>query len=179
MKAADKARPTDEQLRKVDEAAPPDQFENSPNQNTVGGENAGLSKDPNTGVQQAGVAGLTVTHDPTTGNVQVGNRDGTQQSAAGAGNDAAGLAQAHVQETQAAMAQDTNPDGTKKSLKDRMKAGIDSIGGRIPDEHKQRAQDQVQQAKDFMNEEFPQERRDQYIYRLKKVCISRNVAIIM
>ncbi|KAG8861957.1 hypothetical protein FRB96_002400 [Tulasnella sp. 330] len=170
IKTAEKIGPSEQELRHVDEAAPPDQFETSQNQNAVGGQNAGISKDPNTGVNQAGVAGMTVTHDPNTGNVTVVNPDGTQQSAASAANNAANIAQDHLQQTQEAMSAE-NPDGTKRSLKDRMKAGITSVKDRVPEEHKQRANEQMQQAKNFLREEFPEERRDQYIYRLKKVIV--------
>ncbi|KAG9010125.1 hypothetical protein FRB94_004366 [Tulasnella sp. JGI-2019a] len=170
IKTAEKVRPSDHELRQVDEAAPPDQFETSRDQNAMGGNNAGVSKDPNTGVQQAGVAGTTVTHDPNTGNVSVGRSDGTQQSATDAAQEARNVAQAHLDETQAAVSAE-NPDGTKRTLKERMKAGIDSVRDRVPDEHKDKAREHVEHAKNFLKEEFPEERRDQYIYRLKKVVV--------
>jgi gas vesicle protein len=171
MKAAEKARPTDEQLRLVDDAAPPDQFETSPSQNTYGTDNAGVSKDPNTGVQQAGLAGATVTHDPNTSSVGVERSDGRTQSGAQVVDEAQDAARAHAQETANAVSGDTNPDGTKRTLKDRIKAGYSSVTERIPDEHKDRARDHVERTKNFLREEFPEERRDQYIYRLKKVIV--------
>jgi len=42
---------------------------------------------------------------------------------------------------------------------------------RVPQEHKDRARDQYNQGVDFLKDEFPEERRDQYIYRLKKVIV--------
>jgi len=46
------------------------------------------------------------------------------------------------------------------------------ISDRIPREHKDRAGDQFDRAKTFLSDEyFPQERRDQFIYRGKKVII--------
>lgn len=46
----------------------------------------------------------------------------------------------------------------------------DQITDRIPQEHKDRANDQTDRAKKFFTEEyFPEERRDQFIYRGKKV----------
>lgn len=42
---------------------------------------------------------------------------------------------------------------------------------KIPDEHRERLNDQVGKTKDFLNENFPEERRDNFIYRLKKVVV--------
>lgn len=48
----------------------------------------------------------------------------------------------------------------------------DTIRGRVPDEHKDRANEQTQRVKNFLSDEyFPEERRDQFIFRLKKVCV--------
>ena len=48
----------------------------------------------------------------------------------------------------------------------------DSLLGRVPDEHKDRAREHRDRAKTFFNEEyFPPERRDQFIFRFKKVCL--------
>lgn len=48
----------------------------------------------------------------------------------------------------------------------------DGVSDRIPQEHKDRANDGVDRAKTFFSDEyFPQERRDQFIYRGKKVII--------
>ena len=46
------------------------------------------------------------------------------------------------------------------------------LSDRIPQEHKDRVGDQYDRAKTFLSDEyFPQERRDQFIYRGKKVII--------
>ncbi|KAG9004988.1 hypothetical protein FRB90_010641 [Tulasnella sp. 427] len=84
--------------------------------------------------------------------------------------DAKGTAQAHVDETKAAMAAE-NPDGTKKSLKERLVAGYNSVADRVPDEHKDRANQHIERGKNFLRDEFPEDRRDQFIYRLKKVIV--------
>lgn len=46
------------------------------------------------------------------------------------------------------------------------------MSDRIPQEHKNRASDELDRAKTFFSDEyFPKERRDQFIYRGKKVII--------
>ena len=47
---------------------------------------------------------------------------------------------------------------------------------RIPQDHKDKAQDHYERGKQFLTEEyFPEERRDQFIYRGKKVRIFSHV----
>ena len=42
--------------------------------------------------------------------------------------------------------------------------------GRVPDEHKDKVDEHVTRGKKFLTEEyFPEERRDQFIFRAKKV----------
>ena len=46
------------------------------------------------------------------------------------------------------------------------------LSDRVPQEHKNRVGDEIDRAKAFLSDEyFPQERRDQFIYRGKKVII--------
>ena len=46
----------------------------------------------------------------------------------------------------------------------------DNLLGRVPDEHKDKADEHYQRSKKFLTEEyFPEERRDQFIFRAKKV----------
>lgn len=48
----------------------------------------------------------------------------------------------------------------------------DSLTGRVPQEHKDKANEHYNRVKNFLSEEyFPEERRDQLIFRLKKVII--------
>jgi hypothetical protein len=58
----------------------------------------------------------------------------------------------------------------KRTLKEKILGGYGAMKDRVPDEHKDRAREQLEDTKQFLREEFPEERRDQYIYRLKKVC---------
>ena len=48
----------------------------------------------------------------------------------------------------------------------------DSLLGRIPHEYKDHVRDHRDRVKTFFNEEyFPPERREQFIFRFKKVCL--------
>lgn len=46
-----------------------------------------------------------------------------------------------------------------------------NLSSRIPRKHKERATVVADRTKQFFNEEFPQDRRDQFIWRMKKVHI--------
>ena len=49
---------------------------------------------------------------------------------------------------------------------------------RIPSEQKDKAQSNLERGKKFLMEEyFPEERRDQFIYRGKKVCARTSLTI--
>lgn len=68
----------------------------------------------------------------------------------------------------------------KSRLQDKFTGVKDSLLGRVPDEHKDRANEHATRAKNFLNDEyFPEERRDQFIFRLKKVCESGPTAFVL
>ena len=161
-KAAEKARPDQEALRHVDEAAPPEQWESKD----------GVAGSTQTPHPTATVGDHQVTHNTTTGQTVVQQPDGTTRDAGdlaqGTAQQAQDLAARHVDETAKAVTAE-NPDGSKKTIKQRFAAGYQSVTDRIPDEHKDRAGDQIERGKNFLRDEFPEERRDQFIYRFKKV----------
>lgn len=47
----------------------------------------------------------------------------------------------------------------------------DHVSEKIPDEHKQRAREHREHTRNFMSNKMPQERREQVIFRLKKMVI--------
>jgi len=49
-----------------------------------------------------------------------------------------------------------------------------SLSSRIPRKHKERATVVTDRAKQFFNEEFPKDRREQFIWRMKKVRLKSN-----
>ena len=67
--------------------------------------------------------------------------------------------------TAAAKERSTTP--VKKTFASRFK----SVSQRVPDEHKERAKAELENGKQYFREQFPKERRDQFVYRLKKVVV--------
>ncbi|WVQ99967.1 hypothetical protein IAU59_007110 [Kwoniella sp. CBS 9459] len=64
---------------------------------------------------------------------------------------------------------DTGAD--KAQAEDAARAKGNQLLNKIPDEHRERAANAVQDTKQFFKEQLPEERRDQFIYRLKKVVV--------
>ena len=61
----------------------------------------------------------------------------------------------------------------KRGLLDKVRGVRDGLSDRIPQQHKDTANDHLSRGKQFLAEEyFPEERRDQFIYRGKKVITS-------
>jgi len=175
-KAADRARPTDEQLAHVDDAAPSDQWKSADGKIVGPGETPVLqAKNP--------VGGGDIQHHPHEGTT-VGYNDGTRKDMNGVRGDAEELAQearekkeqakaegdAHRQDVQARVEgapDEEKGEVAKRSLRDK----IMGVRDRVPQEHKDRANEQVDRAREILRDEFPEERRDQFIYRLKKVIV--------
>ncbi|KAG8770836.1 hypothetical protein FRC12_004021 [Ceratobasidium sp. 428] len=175
-KAAENARPSAEQLAHVDDAAPSDQWK------SADGKIVGPNETPTLQVKNP-VGGGDIQHHPHEG-TSVGYADGTRKDTAGARADAEAKknealakkdqlkseADAHRAETQAAVERapdEEKGEVAKRSLRDK----IMGVRDRVPQEHKDRANEQVDKARDFLRDEFPEERRDQFIYRLKKVIV--------
>ncbi|KAG8696444.1 hypothetical protein FRC08_007147, partial [Ceratobasidium sp. 394] len=175
-KVAESSRPTPEQLAHVDDAAPSDQWK------SADGRIVGPNETP---VFQAKnpVGEGDIQHHPHEGTT-VGYTDGTRKDMGGVRADAEakknealrkkeelkGEADAHRAETQAAVERapdEEKGEVAKKSLREK----IMGVRDRVPQEHKDRANEQVDKARDFLRDEFPEERRDQFIYRLKKVIV--------
>ncbi|RXK41203.1 hypothetical protein M231_01608 [Tremella mesenterica] len=65
-------------------------------------------------------------------------------------------------------------DGTdinQDQAKDKAKAKVNELKNKIPEEHREKVRNVVNDSKQYFKDEFPEERRDQYIYRLKKVVV--------
>lgn len=171
-KVAEGIRPTEDQLAGIDHAAPQDQFI------TTGGRPAGSQETP---VLEARVPGTdhVVSHDPNQPNAEISANG--QVGSAGQVYDeqrerlggVKETAQGHLNDVQGQIAdQNADPEVKKQGLKDKMKDLTNGLMDRIPQDHKDRAGDQYDRGKTFMLEEyFPEERRDQFIYRGKKVII--------
>ncbi|CAL1710558.1 unnamed protein product [Somion occarium] len=188
-KVAEMARPDQEALRKVNESAPDDQFV------TEGGRIAGPNETP---VLEAKLPGTNTTvrqnprDEPGTG-AKVVQEDGTVKSGAEAkdevqhkGSELADRAQSEVNRQKedvngtanGAVNGETLPNNReeaevkKKGMMNKMRGLRDQLTDRIPQEQKDRANDHAERSKKFFMEEyFPEERRDQFIYRGKKVIV--------
>ncbi|CAE7147721.1 unnamed protein product [Rhizoctonia solani] len=175
-KALDSARPTQEQLAHVDDAAPSDQWK------TADGKVVGPNETPTLQVKNP-AGGGDIRHHPHEGTT-VGYNDGTRKDLQGVQGDAQALKEQGLRKKEEAKAEgdvharelQTRVEGApdeekgevaKKSLREKFMG----VRDRIPQEHKDRANDQVDRARDFLRDEFPEERRDQFIYRMKKVIV--------
>lgn len=65
-----------------------------------------------------------------------------------------------------------DPQLAKEQAKNKASTGIANVKDKIPEKHKRRIRDETRRAKDFFNEEFPRDRRDQFVWRMKKVCFA-------
>jgi hypothetical protein len=188
--AATLIAPSPEELRNVNQSAPNDQFI------TEGGRVAGSNETP---VLEARIPGTdkTVMQHPNEDQPVLKNADGTKrplgdvaaqandqygqvkQQAAPAAVETLGRAQNEAQR-QAEDIKDTDSpeevEAKKRGMFDKMRQIRDNvrdgINDRIPQQHKDNANDTLERGKHFFTEEyFPEERRDQFIFRGKKVII--------
>ncbi|KAI0328370.1 hypothetical protein GY45DRAFT_1005773 [Cubamyces sp. BRFM 1775] len=182
-KVAEKARPDEEELRKIDDPAPSHTF------HTEGGRTVGPDETP---VPEVNVPGtdIRVAHhpraeDPAAGTkIQKGDEvkraDEALAEAQRKKDEAKSQAQIEAERQKEDVKQRAAPDQPpqdeadvqtrKQKLQEKWGDVKDTLRGRVPDEHKDRVNDQTQRVKNFLSDEyFPEERRDQFIFRLKKV----------
>ncbi|KLO12225.1 hypothetical protein SCHPADRAFT_905341 [Schizopora paradoxa] len=133
---AERARPAQEELDQVDNAAPTHHFEDSPERKDISVNGLKSTAAETAGVSPAAVKETQIDQPPV--------------------GDAA---------TTAVKEGDTTT--AKKTFRSRFSA----LTGRVPDKHKDRAQAELDNTKQYLKEQFPPERRDQIVYRLKKVVV--------
>ncbi|KZT08513.1 uncharacterized protein LAESUDRAFT_724022 [Laetiporus sulphureus 93-53] len=180
-KAAELARPNEERLRQVDQAGPDQVFISE------GGRQVGPDETP---VPEVPVpaTGHRIAQDPRNKVVQ-GTSIKTDQGDEVRGDEAVYEAQHRKNEAvgracQEAYAQKedieqniTENEGAdvstrKGRVKSKMAGMRDHMLGRVPQEHKDKANEHATRVKNFLSDEyFPPERRDQLIFRIKKVII--------
>ncbi|TFK83404.1 hypothetical protein K466DRAFT_665853 [Polyporus arcularius HHB13444] len=183
-KIADKARPDEERLRRVDDSAPRDQFVSE------GGRLVGPDETPVLEARIPGT-GTTVAQHPREElgqGAKVKQENGEVRSGASAINEAQERANETIEQgkTEAQrQKEDVNnivgdpvpdnreeADAKKSGLMNKIRGVRDNLTDRVPQEHKDRANDHYDHAKRVLAEEyFPEERRDQFIYRGKKVIV--------
>ncbi|RDX45619.1 hypothetical protein OH76DRAFT_1558936 [Lentinus brumalis] len=189
-KVATQARPSEDALRRVDEPGPEHTFISE------GGRKAGPNETPVPEVQVPGtdirVAHHPRSEDPAQGTaVKKGDEvkrgdealNEARQKKEEFNSQAQIEAERHAEDVRqrAAVDEPVKDEGDAQARKSRLQdkfSGVkDSILGRVPDEHKERVNEHKERvnehkerAKSFFNDEyFPPERRDQFIFRLKKV----------
>ncbi|KAI0674595.1 hypothetical protein C8Q78DRAFT_1117563 [Trametes maxima] len=178
-KVADKARPDEEQLRRIDESAPRDQFVSE------GGRRVGPDETP---VLEARLPGTdtTIAQHPRE---ELGHGAAIKQGNGEVNSGAEAISEAQQRKDEAveqakkddvnnAIGGDPIPEDSadaeakKSGLLGKIRGVKDNLTERIPQEHKDRANEHYDRAKRVLAEEyFPEERRDQFIYRGKKVIV--------
>ncbi|KAI0777372.1 hypothetical protein BD413DRAFT_467001 [Trametes elegans] len=180
-KVAEKARPDQERLRQVDESAPRDQFVSE------GGRLVGPDETP---VLEARIPGTDTTvtqhpHDELGHGATVKQGNGEVKSGAEAISEAQQRKDEAIEKTKRqkedlnnTVGGDPVPDdradaeAKKSGLMGKLRGMRDNLTDRVPQEHKERANEQYDRVKRVLSEEyFPEERRDQFIYRGKKVIV--------
>ncbi|KZT00359.1 uncharacterized protein LAESUDRAFT_732384 [Laetiporus sulphureus 93-53] len=184
-KVAEAARPDPERLSRVDDSAPRDQFI------TDGGRVAGLDETPVLEARIPGTETRVSQHpkDDLGQGATVKQGNGEIKSGAQAIDEVNarkdefvdhGTEEANRQtdETLDAVGGDPVPDNEqdaqakKNGLMGKVRGIRDNLVDRVPQGHKDKANEHYDRAKRFLSEEyFPPERRDQFIYRGKKVII--------
>ncbi|CCM06183.1 uncharacterized protein FIBRA_08425 [Fibroporia radiculosa] len=183
-KIADAARPDSDRLATVDETAPRDHFV------TEGDRVAGPDETPVLEARIPGTDTRVSQHpkDQFGQGATVRQSDGEVRSGAQAldegqqrkdelvdrGMEASRQKDETLGATGGEMVPDNQEDAEmkKNGLMGRLRGVRDQMSDRMPQEHKDRANEHFDRAKQFLSEEyFPPERRDQFIYRGKKVII--------
>ncbi|EJD07781.1 uncharacterized protein FOMMEDRAFT_16402 [Fomitiporia mediterranea MF3/22] len=194
VKAAELSRPDQERLARVDDPAPADQF------HTAGGQTT-TAQNGDTPVLEANVAGRTIQqhpHEPLGTGAKIrgpGPDDRDFRTGEQAKQDARGFVDStkqagkeqaqrekddirvQTEETNAEVDAREDPNEKKEvlqksGLKDKFVGYRDQIMNRVPQEHKDKASEHHDRVKTFLSEEyFPEERRDQFIFRGKKVIV--------
>lgn len=175
-KASELARPSEEQLKNVDETAPSDQWvgpDGEVRDHTQAAPDTGIAEKRRQAQEKKEEAKSEVKNQaqdiqqqaqPHVDNIADAADKGQARQGGEAADDrdrAAGAADAARDQAQE----------EKDAVKGKAKNKLDELKSKIPQEHKDRAKEQKQKAKDYAKDKFPQERRDRFIYRLKKVVV--------
>lgn len=144
-KAANKVNPSDDELAQIDQPADDNTWHETPDFSKDNLKNQMKSRMP-IGKQDA----QDVVGDAT----QAGHPTGSRDPA-----DAANLAAQDQQQ-----GTDSGVDASQGAS-----AGLSSLKDKLPEEHKDKAREYRDRTSDYMKNKMPQERREQVIYRLKKM----------
>ncbi|KAF8326038.1 uncharacterized protein EI90DRAFT_2930862 [Cantharellus anzutake] len=188
VRIAEKARPHEADLARADDAAPSDEWKTDKTdedlskldttgqdaqrkageaKDTVKGEVEGLRQDVRGkgDVREQGETAKRSFIDRLTGGVKEQVPTETREQAGLAAEENRGV----KEDVSKAKTDDLNEQAevAKKSLKDR----FNGLMEKVPQDHRDTAREQYDKGIEFLKEEFPEERRDQFIYRIKKVIV--------
>ncbi|KAK0555228.1 hypothetical protein OC861_000504 [Tilletia horrida] len=80
-------------------------------------------------------------------------------------------AASHAEDVANAVDPNASADANKAALADVAKEKANLIKDKIPDKHKELIKQHANAASEYFKDKFPQERRDQFIFRLKKIVV--------
>nr|CDI56129.1 conserved hypothetical protein [Melanopsichium pennsylvanicum 4] len=78
---------------------------------------------------------------------------------------------AHAQDVSNAVDPNASREQNQAAVAEAAKQKAQILSDKIPQKHKDLAKEHKNKAQDYLKEKFPQERRDQFYYRLKKVVV--------
>ncbi|KAH9815942.1 hypothetical protein DFH28DRAFT_1125996 [Melampsora americana] len=158
VKVAENTRPDEEQLRQVDEAAPADEWVGPD-----GSKRSRHEKVPSTGLDEKAEEAKRLASKA---------QDETSKLASKANSeveDVSSTAKSHAKDASSQV--QSTADGNEK--KNKLADAYGNLVGKIPEEHKEKARKAKEDTKEYMQDKFPKERRDRFIYRLKKVIVEQ------
>lgn len=173
-KAAETARPSEQQLKQIDETAPDNQWVTTDGQ--VRGPNDAV---PDTGVQQKREQAQQAKEEAFAKKEEL--KQQAQAEGQAQGRDAAQRVDGAVSsqpgdstrgpsvaEQEAGKREAANIASEKQN---QAKAKLEQVKGQIPEERKEQAREYRGKAVNYAKEKFPEERQERFIYRLKKVVV--------
>lgn len=183
VKVAENTRPSEEALAQIDEAAPSEEWVGPD-----GHKRTGRDKAPPTGLgEKADHLKDRAQNHISTAQSELGEASASahyhaKDAASHAQSTAAGHEHAsdrHQAEATVKEAQSVGSDkaeaatGAATEQKNRLKEAYGNLIGKVPSEHKEKAHQIKHDSKNFLHEKFPRERRERFIYRLKKVTVEQ------
>ncbi|KAK0522256.1 hypothetical protein OC842_006516 [Tilletia horrida] len=88
-----------------------------------------------------------------------------------AADQAADEAKGHAQDVVNAVDPNASNQANKAAVTDAVKDKANLLSSKIPEKHKELVKQHANAASEYFKDKFPQERRDQFIFRLKKIVV--------
>lgn len=186
IKVADTTRPSDEALKKVDEAAPANEWVGPDGEKRSAHEKApstGLNEKANELQQMAGKAQdylsqaqTEATQTAESAEPHAENAASKIKSSAESNEPLEGSSQAKETIRESGQVASDKADVAASAVsekKNRLREAYGNVISKIPQEHKDKAKQAREDTKVYIHDKFPKERREKFIYRLKKVIVEQ------